>query len=383
MAPHTLGVAKATILVALIIAVLAVSLVAGLVSYPSRTILSTTTITTEEYATTLTATASATVTQTVAQSTIVGAPSIGAITVGNISIGKSLWGLAVNPSTNEIYATNSDFNVISVITNNVTTVPVQGGSLYVAVNPKTNLVYVNNDSCGPCTQSISVISGSTDKVVGGINLGTYVDGIAVDPATDMIYASSADSDSLFIINGVTDALVANVALPGSAMMVAVNPSTNTVYVPICTTTFVCAPAFVLAISGSSHAILSKVPIDLPFAISVDSQSNMIYVTTAQNLLVGINGNTNKVTDTKLSAFSLQCRGVDVNSASDEIYVSCSAQQGLPSFFIVDGSNSNILNSFVDNGSPMGVAFDSGNGMIYLAHSNGYVLVLKSTQILLP
>ena len=248
----------------------------------------------------------------------------------------------------------------------------------------TNLVYVNNDTCPPCSQSIIVINGSSSKQIGSVNLGTYIDGIAVDPNTDTIFATSADSGSLYIVNGKTDSLLGTVTFPGSAMTVAVNPNTNTAYVPVCTQSFACTPAYVYVVNGGSRSIITRVPIDLPFAIAVNPATNMVYVTTSQNLLVSISGATDQITaNTQLSAYSLECRGLAINSESNEIYVSCGARVDLPSFFIVDGSNGNILNSFVDNNSPMEVAYDSNNSLIYLADGSGQLLSLMSTEILLP
>jgi DNA-binding beta-propeller fold protein YncE len=312
-------------------------------------------------------------------------PSISAITLANTTVGGSPWDIAVDPSTNEVYVggASGGMVVINATSGHTSSVPIPGGFLYLAVDPETDTIYANNDSCGPCSESVVAVNGSSNHVIGGVNLGAYIDGLAVNTDTNTVYASSADTDTLYVINGATNSLTKSIRLNGSAMGVAVDSKTNMVYVPVCTTNFACSPAFVYVINGRTNSIVSSIPIGLPFAIAVNQVTNMIYVTTSQNLLVSINGTTGSVSNTRLSAYALECRGLAVNSSTDEVYVACGNGQGLPSFFIVDGTNDNILNSFADNGSPMGVAFDPSNQMIYLANSNGYVLTLRSITILLP
>jgi DNA-binding beta-propeller fold protein YncE len=326
-----------------------------------------------------------TVTETATTASQFGAPDIGTITIANLTVGSGLQNLAINPSTNGVYVPGNggSLYVINATSGKVSSTADSVGSLYLAVDPQTNRIYLNNDDCPPCAQSVVVVDGSTSHVVGSINLGTYVDGLDVNPTTDMVYASSADTESLYIINGATNSLVQNVSLGGYAMGVAVNDKTNIVYVPVCTDSFACTPAFVAAIDGKTGSIISKTSIGLPFAIAVNPDTNTIYVTTSQNDLLSINGTAGSVTDTRLSAYAMECRSLAVNSLTDEVYVSCGARSGLPSFFIIDGRNGNILNSFVDNDQPAGVAFDPNGGSLYLVHSGGFVLVLQSATYEVP
>ena len=363
---------------------------------------------------TSTATATATVTSTststatstttsLSQSTTTvtefGTPSIGVITADNITIGKpnsEFRGVAADDLTDMIYVPGpSNVTVISTDTNSVVgAIAIKGGSSLVAVNPQTNMIYANNYSCftASCTQSLDVINGTSNQLIGTIDLGQYVNGIDVDYNTNLIYATSILPGSLYIINGTTDALVAKVAFPGSpqgfssAWGVAVDENTNMVYVPTCISTLVCAPDTVYEIAGATGSIVAQIPLresGIPLAIAVDSYTDTVYVTMQGSALVSINASTNAETVNIISALSLSCYGLV--TTGDEIYLSCSARPDIPSFIVIDAENNAIINSFTQAGSPMDVTFGYGfpRAAIYIVNQNGYVLAVLSTSSTLP
>jgi YVTN family beta-propeller protein len=68
----------------------------------------------------------------------------------------------------------------------------------VAVDPSNHVVYVVSGA----DDDVSVVSGSTEKVVHTIPVGHHPDAVAVDPATHTVYvANNADDDVSVIIEG--------------------------------------------------------------------------------------------------------------------------------------------------------------------------------------
>jgi YVTN family beta-propeller protein len=128
--------------------------------------------------------------------------------------------LAVDPVTNMVFVTDQDASpgTVSVIDGNsctgadpsgcasqpFATVTVGGGPGGVGVNPATNTIYVANsaqDSNGnpvPNGDTLSVINGATGKptdpagcaAVGTVPVGTGPAAVAVDPATNTVYAAN-------------------------------------------------------------------------------------------------------------------------------------------------------------------------------------------------
>ncbi len=70
----------------------------------------------------------------------------------------------------------------------------------VAVNEATNRIYVTNID----SDSVSVIDGATGTLVGSpIAVGDYPYGIAVNEVTNRIYVTNYDNDSVSVIDGAT------------------------------------------------------------------------------------------------------------------------------------------------------------------------------------
>lgn len=255
----------------------------------------------------------------------------------------------------------------------------------VSVNPLTDTVYVNDVSCSPCSESVIAINGTTGRQAGAVDLGgVFANGIAVDPDTDTVYAISADSGMLYAIDGASNSLVDKLALPGPAFGVAVDPNTDIVYVVACTSPLVSVvcETNLYAINGSNLSMTDMGPVDGPEAVIMDTATNTLYETSGSTL-ISINGATGASTVTLLSAFPMSCYGLTVDPLYNYVYVSCYYSHQVPSLFILDGSNDQVLNSFTGAGSPSAMVFSAGTDSAYIIYQNGYVLNLVSTYIPLP
>ena len=71
------------------------------------------------------------------------------------------------------------------------------GSAGVAVNPATNMVYVTNSK----SNSVSVINGSLNAIYDTIGVGDIPVGISVNPKTNMIYVVNSGSGTVSVIDG--------------------------------------------------------------------------------------------------------------------------------------------------------------------------------------
>lgn len=61
----------------------------------------------------------------------------------------------------------------------------------IAVNPVTNKIHVTNAD----SNSVSVIDGRIDRVQSNIIMGDYTDKIVLDPVTNFVYALQPNNDS--------------------------------------------------------------------------------------------------------------------------------------------------------------------------------------------
>ena len=98
----------------------------------------------------------------------------------------------------------------------------------VAVNPNTDIIYVASGY----GESVSVISGRTNKVTATIPVGNGPVGVVVNPKTNTIYVANYLGHSVSVISGRTNKVTATIRMGSRAQpgAVAVNPNTNTIYV---------------------------------------------------------------------------------------------------------------------------------------------------------
>ena len=158
-------------------------------------------------------------------------------------------GIAVNHVTNKIYAaftsptTTSGYTTIFVIdgsTNTVTANVTYADWLLaappapfgLAIDSATNMLYaVSGQDVQLQTKnsdSVHVIDASTNSIVTSVLLGKSTIGIGVDEATDRIYAGVLTGSTVFVIDGATNTLATSVQNVPS-LGVAVNPATSLIY----------------------------------------------------------------------------------------------------------------------------------------------------------
>lgn len=146
---------------------------------------------------------------------------------GTIQVGGQPLSLAVNPATNTVYVpTGNGVAVIDGATDTVTaTIPLPGRGNPVAVDPSTDRIYVIDDQGR--SGSVAVIDGASNRIVATVAVGNYADGVAVDASTDTIFVADT---GVAVIDGATDKVTRTIQPGTSATGVAVDPSTGTLYV---------------------------------------------------------------------------------------------------------------------------------------------------------
>jgi YVTN family beta-propeller protein len=203
-----------------------------------------------------------------------------AITPGGVEMDRAGFvpltplGIAVNPSTKTIFVTQDGspggFYTIDGTTHKIDLVVPTGQdySVAVAINPATNMVYVANYG----SNTTSVIDGSTGAVRGTIAVGGRPYDVAVSPSTNMVYVANSASNTMSVIDASTNSVKATIQVGSFPDGVAVDPSTNTVYVANydSNTTSV--------IDGSTNNVVGTIAIGAgPTYIAVNPSTNTVYV----------------------------------------------------------------------------------------------------------
>jgi len=154
--------------------------------------------------------------------------------VGSIVLASNPTGVSINQATKLAYVTEEDGStqVIDLEHNLIiATIPDSAGETYdnagensPAVNENTNLTYVMNGD------TVSVIDGTTNNIVGTLTLDGTANSVAVNPNTNLIYVAEPDVNEVQVFDGATNLLVATIPIETYPNQIAINPNNNYVYV---------------------------------------------------------------------------------------------------------------------------------------------------------
>ncbi len=163
--------------------------------------------------------------------------------IATIPVGVDPDGVAVDPATRTAYVANAAYgqdsvSVIDEATNTVTaTIPVGSQPYAVGVDPGSRIVYVANAN----SDSVSVIDAATNTVTVTISdvtplenpntfNGLFLQQMAVDPATGVVYVTDPSNDAVSVIDVATNTVTGSIPVGGDPQAMAVDPRTHAAYV---------------------------------------------------------------------------------------------------------------------------------------------------------
>ncbi|HEY3922578.1 MAG TPA: YncE family protein [Gaiellaceae bacterium] len=320
-----------------------------------------------------------------------------------LQVGGFPTGITLNTKTDTIYVGNGTTQSLSLIDGRkcnagnasgcgqrVTAVTAGDDPIGIAVDEATNTVYAANFSgtvavvdgkrCDGANTSGCKIAPRTVRV----GLGPQF--LAVDEATHTVYVANSSSNSVSVIDSKTHRVRATVAVGPAPFAVAVNEVTNSIYV-----TDLGAPTVSVINGGTCNASITsgcrRKPVsvnvgDTPGGVALNSRTNTIYVTgEASSDVSVINGMTCNAHTTSgcrqkpvRIAAGLGARGIDVNEATDTVYVANTAANTVS---VIDGRT---CNASVTSGcakaspvaevgvSPRRVAVDQVTNTVYVTNA---------------
>src|SRR5215469_9606205 len=162
-----------------------------------------------------------------------------------------------------------------------------------------------------------------------INFTQPIAGVAVNPATNLIYVVSPSfggaNDTLSVVNGSTDQIVRSIPVPVGAYLPAVNLLTDKIYIASCNNFSDTPSCFVTVVNGRKNRVVKQIPIttnegDGLLGIAVDILRNKVYVSNATDGVIDI---INGYTDTlcgRLGVSDGAPTGLSVNPFLHRLYV---------------------------------------------------------------
>jgi YVTN family beta-propeller protein len=288
-------------------------------------------------------------------------------TVTKITVDRNPDFVAVNPTTNMIYSSNSSAGTVSVISGATNrrsaTVPVGGFPQGIAVNSATNQIYVALFSGTDST--VSVIDGNTNTVVTSIPV-SGAEYVATNATTNRIYVSDSDN-TVRVIDGASNSVIATISFSSVLEELAVDPVRNLIYVSM-----VGAPPTVEVVDGATNSIVNTITVSqagfLP-GLAVDSPLNQIYASDSQKMkLFVIDGSTGDVTATIALTGAGNPKYVAVGTGHQVLVADATIGRG--GIFFINGNTKTLTGSLGLQYTPWGLAVNNLTREIYAALSNG-------------
>jgi YVTN family beta-propeller protein len=258
----------------------------------------------------------------------------------------------------------------------VTEVPFFCCATGVAADPATDTVYVAAPN-----DEVAVIDGATDAVTAQIGVTNFPALVAVDQASDTVYAfvqsipatqyTPGIPAAAEVINGATDAITTTISLPSGLLpgAAAVNPVTHMIYV----TDY--ANGTVVVIDGNTDTVAATIsladpvvePDPDPWGLAVDSETDTVYVSDfANNQVAVIDGEDNTVTGRIAMPGGSEPTGVAVDPAAGLVYV---ADQGTGEVSVIDTATEGVSTLASGLTNPSALALDSESGTLYASASD--------------
>jgi YVTN family beta-propeller protein len=295
--------------------------------------------------------------------------SDGNVTTATLQVGTDPASIGYDQGNGDYYVANAGSSNVSVISGTtgriVATIPVGIYPFGVAYDSSNSDVYVTDAA----SNAVSLISGFTDKVVATVQVPSSPLGIAYDSGDGNLYVSSFGGHTLNVISGST--LVRNVTVGTSPTGVAYDSSNGCIYVANSATDNVSV------VSDARATVVTTIPVgNDPSGVTFDSWNGDLYVSNyISNNMTVISGTTNQV----VGSIKVGTEPFDsaFDSENGNTYV---ANSGQDTVSVISGSTDTVVNTLDVGKGPDGIAFDADQGSLYVANANSNSTSMISTLV---
>ncbi len=275
--------------------------------------------------------------------------------------------LGFNTATHRLYAVDQDSDRVLVLNKDGTQSSILVGKQpnAIAIDPGIDRVYVVNAGSG----NVSVIDGSSDRVVATIPTDTRPYAIGMDASLHRAYATNTFSNRVTVIDGATNQ--AQQLAVGSKDFVETDARRHRAF-------FISYEDPALTVLDSDKKIHREdLGLSHPWGLAVDAQRGIVYVTEiGKDTLVAYheaNGKTEKVSTGSMPD------AVAIDEAANRIYV---ANYAADSVTVVDGATMKPTATVPVGTHPQALAVDGKRHIVLVAntHSNNVTLIDSSGRV---
>ena len=271
---------------------------------------------------------------------------------GFVSVGTNPNSIAITPNGQYAYVTDRGSNSISVISVSsdsvISTIPVGIVPMSIAITPNGQYAYVTDLG----SNHIQVISTASNSVVATISVGTGVDGIAITPNGQYAYAADESTNSTLVISTASNSVVATIPVGSNPRSyprgIAITPNGKYAYVTDQ------GSNSISVISTSSNSVVATIPVGLsPTDVAITPNGQYAYVTNEESNSTSVISTSSNSVITTISVGNNPW-GVAITPNGKYAYVT---DQGSNSISVISISSNSVVTTITGTPlSPCGINY---------------------------
>ncbi|WP_067722854.1 YncE family protein [Nocardia yamanashiensis] len=199
-----------------------------------------------------------------------------ATTLATIKIGKSAGALAVDSTGQYAYiATDTGLSVVDLRARRVAgTITAASGIGNIAIDSTTNTIYATDYSA----ETITVVNVRTRTISDRIAMGRKISEIAVDAATRTVYTNDYGAGAVAVLEGSQHAAAATVAVGSGPTGIVLDPATHELFVANL------KDGTVTVIDTTTKTMTATIKVGRsPFRLVLDAAAHTVYVSTQDGI----------------------------------------------------------------------------------------------------
>lgn len=239
------------------------------------------------------------------------------------SVGRDPQGVAVHPSSGEVYVANRGDGTVSVVQNagcgEVNTVAGLMSPNALVVDNLANRIYVSDSAAG----QVVILDAERHQVVGRISVGSFPDALAVDPTSGLVYVANAGDGTLSVFELDTLQVVSSIDVAqGPLFGLAVDGTAGSAYVVHL------GPAprrQISVVDGRTGEVMVSLVGDREhhlsdlYAVAAGEGGGRLYVASGQDLLIVDTEGWSVVSATRVDAVTYSS-GLAVDPSGERVYL---------------------------------------------------------------
>ena len=269
--------------------------------------------------------------------------------------------VAGNTLTGRVYVGNFGGGSVSIInqsTNAVQTVSVAPQLNAIAVDESTNTIYATSWS----NSELYVIDGTTNTVTATIGVPRGPQGIAVDSAAHRVFVATWYDAKIAVIDSQTNSVLSTISEAGNMSSISVDTHLHRLFATMNSLNSVAV------VDETTGTLIDTISVGSgPDCVATNSTTHTTYVRNRESNNVSVVDNNTDGVIATIGSVPTSYGTLSVDPRTNRIYV---AGWGSQKLTVIDGFTQSVIDTITVGSGPYGVSFSTETDVVYVANQDG-------------